>query len=51
MNKLVQTISSPFWSAAIVTIILLMTGSLKWWLFGLFFLFAFFGKIYVKHNE
>lgn len=51
MNKLVQTISSPFWSAAILTIILLTTGDYKWWLFGLFVLFVLFGKLYFKHNE
>ena len=38
MSKLIQILHSPFWGAAIVTIILLTTGDLKWWLFGLFFL-------------
>ena len=51
MNKLVQTINSPFWGAAILTIILLTAGDYKWWLFGLFVLFALFGKLYFKHNE
>ena len=51
MNKLVQTINSPFWGAAILTIILLIAGEYKWWLFGLFVLFALFGKLYFKHNE
>ena len=51
MNKLVQTINSPFSGAAILTIILLTAGEYKWWLFGLFVLFALFGKLYFKHNE
>ena len=51
MNKLVETINSPFWGAAILTIILLTAGDYKWWLFGLFVLFALFGKLYFKHNE
>lgn len=51
MSKLIQILHSPFWGAAIVTIILLTTGDLKWWLFGLFVLFALLGKLYFKHNE
>ena len=42
MNKLIQIINSPFWGAAIGTIILLTAGDYKWWLFGLFCLFALF---------
>ena len=48
MNKLIQIINSPFWGAAILTIILLNAGDYKWWLFGLFCLFAFLGKLYIK---
>ena len=54
MSKLIQILHSPFWGAAIVTIILLNAGDYKWWLiglFGLFGLFAIFGKIYIKNNE
>ena len=32
-------------------VILLITGDYKWWLFGLYVLFAFFGKLYIKNNE
>ncbi|MGB0187380.1 MAG: hypothetical protein ACPF9H_02040 [Aequoribacter sp.] len=48
MNKLIQIINSPFWGAAIATIILLTAGDYKWWLFGLFCIFAFLGKLYIK---
>ena len=51
MNKLIQTINSPFWAAGILTVILLTTGDYKWWLFGLYVLFAFFGKLYIKNNK
>ena len=51
MSKLVQIINSPFWGAGILTVILLTTGDYKWWLIGLFGLFAIFGKIYIKNNE
>ena len=51
MNKLIQIINSPFWAAGILTVILLTTGDYKWWLFGLYVLFAFFGKLYIKNNE
>ena len=51
MSKLIQILHSPFWGAAIVTIILLNAGDYKWWLIGLFGLFAIFGKIYIKNNE
>ena len=34
-----------------VTIILLTTGDLKWWLFGLFCIFAFLGKLYIKNKN
>ena len=44
MSKLIQILHSPFWGAAIVTIILLTTGDLKWWLFGLFFYLPFLEK-------
>ena len=48
MSQLIQILHSPFWGAAIVTIILLNAGDYKWWLIGLF---AIFGKIYIKNNE
>ena len=51
MSQLIQILHSPFWGAAIVTIILLNAGDYKWWLIGLFGLFAIFGKIYTKNNE
>ena len=51
MSKLIQILHSPFWGAAIVTIILLNADDYKWWLIGLFGLFAIFGKIYIKNNE
>lgn len=51
MNKLIQIINSPFWVAGILTVILLTTGDYKWWLFGLYVLFAFFFKLYIKNNE
>ena len=51
MSKLVQIINSPFWGAGILTVILLTTGDYKWWLFGLYVLFAFFCKLYIKNNE
>ena len=51
MNKLIQIINSPFWAAGILTVILLTTGDYKWWLFGLYVLFAFFFKLYIKNNE
>jgi len=51
MNNLIQIINSPFWAAGILTAILLTTGDYKWWLFGLYVLFAFFGKLYIKNNE
>ncbi len=51
MSQLIQILHSPFWGAAIVTIILLNAGDYKWWLIGLFCLFAFFGKLYIKNNE
>ena len=47
----IQIINSPFWAAGILTVILLTTGDYKWWLFGLYVLFAFFGKLYIKNNE
>ena len=49
MNKLIQIINSPFWGAAILTIILLTAGEYKWWLFSLFCLSAFLGKLYIKN--
>ena len=49
MNKLIQIINSPFWAAGILTVILLSTGDYKWWLFGLFCIFAFLGKLYIKN--
>jgi len=51
MNKLIQIINSPFWGAAILTIILLNAGDYKWWLFGLFCLFVFLGKLYIKNVD
>ena len=51
MSQLIQILHSPFWGAAIVTIILLNAGDYKWWLIGLFGLFAIFGKIYIKNND
>ena len=36
MSQLIQILHSPFWGAAIVTIILLNAGDYKWWLIGLF---------------
>ena len=51
MSQLIQILHSPFWGAAIVTIILLNAGDYKWWLIGLFALLAFFGKMYIKNNE
>jgi len=51
MSKLVQIINSPFWAAGILTVILLTTGDYKWLLFGLYVLFAFFGKLYYKKWE
>ena len=51
MSQLIQILHSPFWGAAIVTIILLNAGDYKRWLIGLFGLFAIFGKIYIKNNE
>ena len=51
MSQLIKILYSPFWGAAIVTIILLNVGDYKWWLIGLLGLFAFFGKIYIKNNE
>ena len=51
MNKLIQIINSPFWGAAIATIILLTAGDYKWWLFGLFCIFAFLGKLYIKNVD
>ena len=51
MSQLIQILHSPFWGAAIVTIILLNAGDYKWWLIGLFGLFAIFGKIYIKNNK
>jgi len=49
MSKLIQILHSPFWGTAIVTIILLNAGDYKWWLFGLFCIFAFLGKLYIKN--
>tara|TARA_B100001769_G_C21899371_1_gene485688 strand:- start:103 stop:264 length:162 start_codon:yes stop_codon:yes gene_type:complete len=51
MSQLIQILHSPFWGAAIATIILLNAGDYKWWLIGLFALLAFFGKMYIKNNE
>ena len=51
MNKFIQIINSPFWAAGILTVILLTTGDYKWWLFGLYVLFALLGKLYIKNNE
>ena len=51
MSQLIQILHSPFWGAAIVTIILLNAGDYKWWLIGLFCLFAYFGKIYIQNKE
>ena len=51
MSKLAQIISSPFWAAGILTVILLTAGNYKWWLFGIYVLLAFFGKLYIKNNE
>ena len=51
MSKLIKILHSPFWGTALVTIILLNAGDYKWWLIGLYGLFAFFGKIYIKNNE
>ena len=51
MSKLVQIINSPFWAAGILTVILLTAGNYKWWLFGIYVLLDFFGKIYIKNNE
>ena len=51
MIELIRILNSPFWGAAIVTIILLNVGDYKWWLIGLFGLFAIFGKIYIKNNK
>ena len=51
MSKLIQILHSPFWGAAIATIILLTAGDYTWSLIGLFGLFAIFGKIYIKYNE
>tara|TARA_B100001029_G_scaffold30129_1_gene22318 strand:- start:1351 stop:1518 length:168 start_codon:yes stop_codon:yes gene_type:complete len=51
MNKLINIINSPFWVAGILTVILLTAVDYKWWLFGLFCLFAFFVKLYNKNNE
>jgi len=51
MNKLIQILNSPFWGTAIATIILLTAGDYKWWLFGLFCIFAFFGKLYIKNTN
>jgi len=51
MSKLVQIINSPFWAAGILTVILLTAGNYKWWLFGIYVLLAFFGKLYIKNNE
>ena len=51
MSKLVQIINSPFWAAGILTVILLTAGNYKWWLFGIYVLIAFFGKLYIKNNE
>ena len=51
MSQLIQILHSPFWSAAIVTIILLNVDDYKWLLIGLYALFAIFGKIYIKNNE
>jgi len=51
MSKLVQIINSPFWTAGILTVILLTAGNYKWWLFGIYVLLAFFGKLYIKNNE
>jgi len=48
MSQLIQILHSPFWGAAIVTIILLNADDYKWLLIGLYVLFAIFGKIYVK---
>jgi len=48
MNKLIQIINSPFWAAGILTVILLTTGDYKWWLFGLYVLFAFFSNFILK---
>ena len=51
MSQLIQILHSPFWGAAIVTIILLNAGDYKWRLIALFGLFAIFGKICIKNNE
>ena len=51
MSKLVQIINSPFWTAGILTVILLTAGNYKLWLFGIYVLLAFFGKLYIKNNE
>ena len=51
MNKFIQTLNSPFWGTAILTVLLSTAGEYRWWLFGLFVLFAYFGKLYIKKNE
>ena len=51
MNKLIQIINSPFWAAGILTVILLTTGDYKWWLFGLYVLFAFFSNFILKTKK
>tara|TARA_Y100000589_G_C26913859_1_gene531447 strand:+ start:523 stop:687 length:165 start_codon:yes stop_codon:yes gene_type:complete len=51
MSQLIKILHSPFWAAGILTVILLTAGDYKWWIFGLYVLFAFFGKLYSKNNE
>ena len=51
MSQLIKIFYSPFWAAGILTVILLTAGDYKWWLFGLYVLFAFTGKLCSKNNE
>ena len=48
MSQLIKILYSPFWGAAIVTIILLNVGDYKWWLIGLLGLFAFLEKFTLR---
>jgi len=51
MSQLIKILHSPFWAAGILTVILYTAGDYKWWLFGLYVLFAFIIKLYIKKNE
>jgi len=48
MSQLIKILHSPFWAAGILTVILLTAGDYKWWMFGLYVLFAFLANFIVK---